>query len=80
MGKIREVGSFEAKTKFSELIESVRLGDEIMVTNRGVAVARIVPISTRRSKLDQLLPRFDAIRSRSTEGPSIRELRDEGRP
>jgi len=79
MGTVREVGSFEAKTKFSELIEAVRLGDEIVVTNRGVPVARIIPMSSKKARMDELLLRFDALRGRSVKGPSIRELIDEGR-
>lgn len=37
------VGTFEAKTKFSELLDKVERGEEIIVTRHGKAVARIVP-------------------------------------
>lgn len=37
------VGTFEAKTKFSELLDKVEQGEEVVVTRHGKAVARIVP-------------------------------------
>lgn len=37
------VGAFEAKTKFSELLDRVERGEEIVVTRHGKTVARIVP-------------------------------------
>lgn len=38
------VGAFEAKTKFSELLDRVASGEEIVVTRHGKTVARIVPV------------------------------------
>ena len=38
-----EIGSFEAKNKLSELLELAGKGEEIIITRRGVAVARLVP-------------------------------------
>ena len=41
---MEEVGMFDAKTKFSELVERVnQTGQPITVTNRGKPVAEIVP-------------------------------------
>ncbi|MFA6965100.1 type II toxin-antitoxin system Phd/YefM family antitoxin [Bosea sp. (in: a-proteobacteria)] len=37
------VGAFEAKTKFSELLDRVAGGEEVIVTRHGKTVARIVP-------------------------------------
>jgi prevent-host-death family protein len=37
------VGAFEAKTHFSRLLERVERGEEIVITRRGKAVARLVP-------------------------------------
>ena len=37
------VGAFEAKTKFSELLDRVERGEEVVVTRHGKTVARIVP-------------------------------------
>ncbi len=38
-----EVGVFEAKTRLSELLERVAAGEEITITRRGRAVARLIP-------------------------------------
>lgn len=37
------VGAFEAKTKFSELLDKVEQGEEVVVTRHGKAVVRMVP-------------------------------------
>jgi prevent-host-death family protein len=41
---MKTVGVFEAKTHFSALIESVAHGEEILVTKKGVPIAKIVPV------------------------------------
>ncbi len=38
-----EVGAFEAKNKFSALLDRVEKGEEIVITRRGKIVARLVP-------------------------------------
>ncbi len=45
-----EVGSYEAKTKLPELLRMVKKGQIITITNRGKAVADIVPSQCIRSK------------------------------
>jgi prevent-host-death family protein len=40
---MREVGTFEAKNKLSELLDQVEHGAEIVITRRGKAVAKLVP-------------------------------------
>lgn len=45
-----EIGAFEAKTKLSEILRKVDLGERFTITVRGRAVANIVPTSTARSK------------------------------
>lgn len=52
----KSVGVHEAKTHLSELLEQVVAGEEITITRRGEAVARLVPVSrsaTRRFGLDR---------------------------
>jgi prevent-host-death family protein len=41
------VGAFEAKTKFSELLDLVERGEEVIITRRGLPVARLVAIAER---------------------------------
>lgn len=39
----KSVGVHQAKTHLSQLIEEVEHGDEVVITRRGVEVARLVP-------------------------------------
>jgi len=40
---MREVGAFEAKNRLGTLLDWVENGEEILITRRGKAVARLVP-------------------------------------
>jgi len=40
---MRESGAFEAKNRFGTLLDWVEKGEEIIITRRGKAVARLVP-------------------------------------
>jgi prevent-host-death family protein len=46
------VGSFDAKTHFSELLDRAEQGEEITITRRGKPVARVVPFATAKPKHD----------------------------
>jgi prevent-host-death family protein len=37
------VGAFDARTRFFELLERIEAGEEVTIMRHGVAVARIVP-------------------------------------
>jgi prevent-host-death family protein len=76
------IGAYDAKTRFSELLERVAGGEEITITRHGNPVARLVPIHSVPSVDD----RRDAIRqmqelaSRNRLGGlSVKQLRAEGR-
>jgi prevent-host-death family protein len=45
---MRKAGIREARQNLSGLIDEVRKGREIIITDRGRAVARLVPIETER--------------------------------
>src|SRR5229473_133736 len=40
---MREIGAFEAKSKFGQLLDLVEHGEEITITRHGKEVARLVP-------------------------------------
>ena len=40
---MRQVGAFEAKNTFGTLLDWVENGEEVIITRRGKAVARLVP-------------------------------------
>jgi prevent-host-death family protein len=80
---MREMDAFEAKNKFGHLLDQVERGEEIVITRRGKAVARIVPAE----------PGFDRDKARravagilemsqgvTLGGLNIKDLINEGRP
>ena len=48
-----EIGSFEAKTKFSELLRKVEEGETFTITLRGRVVAELVPPKKVRKPVPQ---------------------------
>jgi prevent-host-death family protein len=40
---MREIGAFEAKNKFGQLLDWVEHGEEVTITRHGKEVARLVP-------------------------------------
>ncbi len=46
---MNKVNIHEAKTSFSRLLRLVAAGEEITISNRGVPVARLVPIPTEET-------------------------------
>lgn len=47
---MKEVNTYEAKTQFSRLLRRVAAGEEITIANRGVPIARLVPVSAKTNK------------------------------
>lgn len=45
-----EIGSYEAKTKLPELLRQVKSGVSFTITNRGEAIADLVPSVNARAK------------------------------
>ena len=80
---MREIGAFEAKNRLGTLLDWVERGEEITITRRGRAVARLVPASggfdrdKARRAVEGLLEASRGV----TLGPglTIRELINEGR-
>jgi prevent-host-death family protein len=40
---VREIGAFEAKSRLGQLLDWVEAGEEVIITRRGKAVARVIP-------------------------------------
>jgi prevent-host-death family protein len=76
-----EVGIFEAKTHLSELVDQVASGGEdVLITKRGRPVARLVPVPSGDSGVENALRLLLAAREASSPGPdSLRDLIDSGR-
>lgn len=80
------VGAFEAKTKFSELLERVSAGAEITITKHEKPVARLVPFDKpSQVELATLFAQMEEFRARHPLNPkglaklSYRDLIEEGR-
>jgi prevent-host-death family protein len=83
---MREIGAFEAKNKFGQLLDLVEQGEEITITRHGKEVARLVPARTMRSR-DQARAALQRMRARAEQRKLGRfnwnewkAYRDEGRP
>jgi prevent-host-death family protein len=80
------IGTFEAKTKFSELLERVSQGEEITITKHDKPVARLVPFDkpsqVELTTLFQQMASFRAghpLNPKDLEKVSYRDLIDGGR-
>ncbi len=78
---MKTVGAFEAKTHFSQLLDRVAQGEQIVITKHGTPVARLVPFSGHgRDETRRAIERLKAFRKdQNLNGLSWKELRDEGR-
>ena len=77
-----DVGIYEAKSTLSRLVERAEAGEEIVLTRRGRAVARIVGVRPPSSRHRAALLREIRALSRKVKIPkriSIQELVSEGR-
>lgn len=78
-----EVATFDAKNRLSELLDKVERGEEVVITRRGKAVARLVRVIPERNRkkaqeaLDRIIERS---KGTSLGGLKIKDLINEGRP
>ncbi len=49
---MRQIGAFEAKNRLGQLLDWVEQGEEVTITRRGKAVARLVPSQSSTSRED----------------------------
>ena len=78
---MKTVGTFEAKTHLSALLEQVERGEEITITRHGKAVARLVPaVAVSRGRLEDTVARLKVFRrGRRLSDRSAKALIEEGR-
>jgi prevent-host-death family protein len=77
-----EIGAYEAKTKLPELLRQVKAGRRFTITNRGAAIADLVPSETATPKdKTAAVEKFKAFMRRNPvrSAADIRQLIDEGR-
>ena len=51
---MQTVNIHQAKTNLSRLLSRVELGEEIIISNRGIPVAKLVPFSISSNRRDSL--------------------------
>jgi prevent-host-death family protein len=79
-----EVGTYQAKTMLSQLLERVRAGETVVITSRGQPVARLVPPEAEGGKrlaaaaVQRILERRQ--RAPRVSRDEILRWRDQGRP
>jgi prevent-host-death family protein len=79
---VAEVGSYDAKTHFAELLARVEKGERIVITRHGRPVAQLVPIAgAAEVTVDEAIGGILELRQGTTLGPgvTIRDLIEEGR-
>ena len=79
----QQIGAFEAKTHFSQIIEKAEKGEDFIVTKRGKPVAKIIPfrqepVMTRQEAMESLAEMRKLYRGKPGDF-NIREAIEEGR-
>lgn len=76
-----EVGAFDAKTHLSSLLDKVSRGEEVLITRRGLPVAKLIPADrSERTGTEDTIRELRALRAGSRLGGlDWKALRDEGR-
>ncbi|MCI0635810.1 MAG: type II toxin-antitoxin system prevent-host-death family antitoxin [Actinobacteria bacterium] len=72
-----EVGVRELRNNLSQYLERVQAGDEVLVTDRGRAIARVLPLSGERT-LDRLIAEGVVTRAKQPKRASSRPIRASG--
>lgn len=80
-----EIGAFEAKNKFSELLDRVERGERVVITRRGKPVAELIPVAAGDVRRERALEASRRIRERAVnfgghfDWEEWKKFRDEGR-
>jgi prevent-host-death family protein len=83
---MREVGAFEAKNKFGQLLDWVEHGEEVTITRHGKEVARLVPArpgfnrEEARAAIRRMRERAESRKLGRFNWTEWKSFRDEGRP
>lgn len=76
-------GTFDAKNRFSEILDRVENGEEVVITRRGKPIAKLVPMDSDAERREKARQAFEWMREMRTGnslgGDTIRSLIEEGR-
>ena len=70
---------FNAKPHLSQLLRDVEGGNTVIITRRGTAVAKLVPIENNPANFKEALKRLEQFSDKIQGKVNIKELRDENR-
>jgi len=78
---MRTIGTFDAKTHFSALIEQVEKGEQVTITKHGKPVAKLIPTSLKNPEQARLaIQRIESLsKNLKLKGLDWKSLRDQGR-
>lgn len=71
-----DIGAFEAKNRFSHLLERVRGGETFTITHRGAPIAKLSPVHSE-AKVEQARRALERLRARAREHRGAPITRDE---
>jgi prevent-host-death family protein len=76
-----EIGSYEAKTRLSQLLRQVKEGQSFIITNRGEAIADLIPSAgvKNRDKVAAVQKIAAFMLNNPVRGVNIKKLISEGR-
>jgi prevent-host-death family protein len=75
-----EIGSYDAKTKLPEILRRVEAGETFTITNRGKAVADLIPSkSSSREKAKQAIDNLLKMTKKIVPDDVLKSLKDSGR-
>ena len=75
------VGAYQAKTKFSELVERVQKGERITITRYGKPVAVLIPVEPAPSSpVGEIIQEIKSLRKQNSLGDlDLKSMMKEGR-
>jgi prevent-host-death family protein len=75
------VGTFEAKTHLTRLLDRVAAGEQITITRHGTPIARLVPVrpSNRRQIRETIARLKEFSKGQTLAGLKVKDLINEGR-
>ena len=75
-----EIGSYEAKSKLPEILRRVEAGETFTITNRGRAIADLIPSkSSSREKAKQAIDNLLKMSKRTVSDDVLKSLKESGR-
>jgi len=75
-----EIGSYDAKTKLPEILRRVEAGETFTITNRGKAVADLIPSkSSSREKAKQAIDNLLKMAKKTVPDDVLMSLKGSGR-